>query len=87
MRNTNRSNEASAPHPVHAPSWNSTEITYESSSAGNITKKMIRRASRCPKIRTVRSVARKMNGKLSAPQVECTTNPLGSVNENGNCTR
>ena len=38
-------------------------------SAGTITAKMMRRASGAPKIRTVRSVARKINGKLNAPQV------------------
>ena len=42
-----------------------------------MTKKIMRRARLWPKMRTVKSVARKMKGKLSAPQVECTSKPLG----------
>ena len=52
-----------------------------------MTKNTILRASRCPKIRTVKSVAKKINGKVSAPQVECTSNPLGRVTVKGNCTK
>jgi hypothetical protein len=49
---------------------------------GSITAKMMRRASGAPKKRTVRSVARKMKGKLNAPQVVWKPKM-----ETGSCTR
>lgn len=51
-------------------------------SAGTITARIIRRASGAPKMRTVRSVARKINGKVKAPQV--VWKPKTVI---GSCTR
>ena len=42
---------------------------YEATSAGSMARVITRRALTLPMSRTVRSVARKMKGKLNAPQV------------------
>ena len=42
---------------------------YDATSAGTIAHAITRRAGPLPTSRTVKSVARKMNGKLNAPQV------------------
>ena len=73
MRNTKPFNVANAAIPCQAPALNTTEMPYDNTKAGNITQKIIRLAKRAPKIRTVKSVARKIKGKLNAPQVECTS--------------
>ncbi|GAO27390.1 hypothetical protein ALISP_7210 [Alicycliphilus sp. B1] len=69
MRNTKVLKSPRAPAPLKRPSWNSTPTTYEASSAGSMARRITRRADALPMSRTVRSVARKMNGKLNAPQV------------------
>ena len=42
---------------------------YDATSAGSIARAITRRAGSLPNSRTVRSVAKKMKGKLNAPQV------------------
>ena len=73
MRNTKPSNAANAAVPCQMPWWKVTDMAYDSRSAGNMEKKTTRRAGLRPNMRTVKSVARKINGKLNAPQVECTS--------------
>ena len=76
MRPTNELNWDKAAQPVQLPLLNSTENTYDSNRAGSITQKIILRASREPKIRTVKSVAKKIKGKVNAPHVVCMLNML-----------
>ena len=82
MRKTNRLNSPNAVRPPKTPSWNSTDTTYEATNAGSMTRAITTRAACLPIRRTVRSVARKMNGKLNAPQVVCQPNRVI-----GSCTR